>query len=58
MCIAKGVLFDFDMTLVDSSWGITSAMNALARAVGLPRVSRRRVLRTIGLPLERAWFEL
>ncbi|HPZ75802.1 MAG TPA: HAD family hydrolase [Thermosynergistes sp.] len=58
MCIAKGVLFDFDMTLVDSSWGITRAMNALARAVGLPRVSRRRVLRTIGLPLERAWFEL
>ncbi len=51
----EAVLFDFDMTLIDSSHAITSCMNGMAEDLGLPRVSREQVLSTIGLPIEAAW---
>ncbi|HAK41147.1 MAG TPA: hypothetical protein DCM24_04975 [Synergistaceae bacterium] len=52
---AKGaVLFDFDMTLVDSSIGITFCLNRLALSFGLARVSREEVVRTIGYPMDQA----
>lgn len=49
------VLFDFDMTLVDSSHAITHCMNGLAESRGLRLLTREEVLSTIGLPIEEAW---
>lgn len=49
------VLFDFDMTLVDSSYIITECTNLLADAKGLPRVTREELLKVIGLPIEESW---
>nr|WP_321503800.1 HAD family hydrolase [uncultured Dethiosulfovibrio sp.] len=46
------VLFDFDMTLVDSSQGITDCVNAVASKMGLPSVTKDQVLGIIGIPLE------
>ena len=46
------VLFDFDMTLVDSSYAITECTNLLADAKGLARVTREEILKVIGLPIE------
>lgn len=52
------VLFDFDMTLVDSSYIITECTNLLAEAKGLPRVTREELLKVIGLPIEESWRTL
>ncbi len=52
------VLFDFDMTLVDSSHGITDCMNAVASKMGLPLVTREQVLEIIGIPLEKSLHSL
>jgi HAD superfamily hydrolase (TIGR01509 family) len=54
----KAVLFDFDMTLIDSSHAITRCMNGMAEELDLPRVTRKQVLSTIGLPIEAAWRSL
>lgn len=54
----KALLFDFDMTLVDSSQGITHCLNLLAAAEGLPAVTREEVLRTIGDPIPLGWAKL
>lgn len=54
----KTVLFDFDMTLVDSSQGITDCMNAVASKMGLPSVTRDQVLELIGIPLEKSLHTL
>lgn len=54
----RAILFDFDMTLIDSSYAITSCMNGLARDLGLGEVTRQQVLSTIGLPIESAWETL
>jgi HAD superfamily hydrolase (TIGR01509 family) len=51
----RAILFDFDMTLIDSSFAITSCMNGLAKDLGLGEVTREQVLSTIGLPIESAW---
>ena len=51
----KAVLFDFDMTLVDSSYVITECMNRLAEAKGLRRITREELLSVIGLELEDSW---
>jgi len=47
-------LFDFDMTLVDSSFGISFCLNRLASSFGLPCVEREEVLGTIGYPMDQA----
>ncbi|WP_274531992.1 HAD family hydrolase [Dethiosulfovibrio peptidovorans] len=52
------VLFDFDMTLVDSSQGITDCMNAVAENMGLPKVTREQVLGIIGIPLAKGLHSL
>ena len=49
------VLFDFDMTLVDSSYVITECTNKLADLYGLRRITREELLTVIGLPLADAW---
>ena len=48
----KAVIFDFDMTLADSSYAIHHCSNLLARKFGLEEVSREVVLAGIGLPIE------
>ena len=50
----ESVLFDFDMTLVDSSRGITYCLNRLAGSFGLAEVTREEVTLTIGHPLDQA----
>lgn len=54
----RTVLFDFDMTLVDSSRGITDCMNSVAIKMGLPSVSRDQVMGIIGIPLEKGLHSL
>lgn len=54
----QAVLFDFDMTLIDSSHAITACMNGMARDLNLLEVTREQVLSTIGLPIEAAWRTL
>lgn len=49
------VLFDFDMTLVDSSYVITECTNKMADVYGLRRITREELMTVIGLPLEDAW---
>jgi len=48
------VLFDFDMTLVDSSHAITRCLNLVAQQFDLAPLSRSAVLAGIGLPMEEA----
>lgn len=54
----KAILFDFDMTLIDSSHAITACMNGMAKDLDLLEVTREQVLSTIGLPIEAAWRAL
>lgn len=51
----SAVIFDFDMTLADSSWAIHRCTNLLAKEFGLKEVPRELVLRGIGLPIEDCW---
>jgi HAD superfamily hydrolase (TIGR01509 family) len=52
------VIFDFDMTLVDSSYAIRDTMNMLAEREGLPPVTREDVLSVIGLPIRDSWMKV
>ena len=52
------VIFDFDMTLVDSSYAIRDTMNMLAEREGLPEVTREEVLSVIGLPIRDSWMKV
>ncbi|NLK18905.1 MAG: HAD family hydrolase, partial [Synergistaceae bacterium] len=54
----KCVIFDFDMTLVDSSYAIRDSMNMLAEWQGLPPVTRERVLEVIGMPIKESWIKI
>ena len=51
----KAVLFDFDMTLVDSSYAIHHCTNLLASYLGFEEISREKVLSAIGLTIEDSW---
>ncbi|OUO93783.1 HAD-IA family hydrolase [Cloacibacillus sp. An23] len=51
----KAALFDFDMTLVDSSWGIEHCTNEFAKLKGLRPVPRETVMAAIGLTIEDSW---
>lgn len=50
----SAALFDFDMTLIDSSFGVTFCLNRVAEVFALGSVTRDEVLRTIGYPMEEA----
>ena len=52
------VIFDFDMTLVDSAHAVTECMNMLADDKGMRRVSEYEMRALIGLPLEDEWRKL
>lgn len=49
------VLFDFDMTLADSSHAIHYCTNMLAKYAGVREVSLAEVKAGIGLPIEDSW---
>ena len=51
----RAVLFDFDMTLVDSSYAIHHCTNLLANSLGFKEISREEVLSAIGLTIEDSW---
>lgn len=48
----SAALFDFDMTLIDSSHGVTFCLNRVAEVFALRAVTRNEVLKTIGYPME------
>ena len=45
------MIFDHDMTIVDSSYALMEGFNLMADAVGLPRTTHDRVMACIALPL-------
>lgn len=49
------VLFDFDMTLADSSGAIFHCTNLLAKEHGLREIPMAEVKAAIGLPIEDSW---
>jgi HAD superfamily hydrolase (TIGR01549 family) len=51
-------LFDFDLTLMDTSYAITECTNAFAEKMGLRPVTREETLRVIGLPIAESWIGL
>jgi phosphoglycolate phosphatase len=51
-------LFDFDMTLMDTSYIITDCTNLLAEQFGLRRVTRDEILSVIGLEISDSWVRL
>ena len=46
------------MTLADSSYSITDALNLIAQSRGLRSVTREEILRVIGLPIADSWMAL
>jgi phosphoglycolate phosphatase len=48
------IVFDFDLTLADSSEGFVASHGFAARQVGLPPPDAAAILRTIGTPLVKA----
>jgi len=55
---AAAVIFDFDLTLADSSKGIIECANYAFERMELPRPPAHEVLRTIGLPLNATFSHL
>lgn len=51
----EAVLFDFDLTLADSTAGVIDCANHALTAVGLPAAKAGSVVRTIGLPLPQSF---
>jgi HAD superfamily hydrolase (TIGR01549 family) len=58
MKFRAAALFDFDLTLMDTSHIITECTNLLTDHFGLRRVSRDEMLRLIGLPIMDSWAAL
>ncbi|MDR0653187.1 MAG: HAD-IA family hydrolase [Synergistaceae bacterium] len=54
----RAALFDFDLTLMDTSYAITECTNAFAEKMGLRHVTREETLRVIGLPIAESWIGL
>ena len=55
---ARAALFDFDLTLMDTSYAITDCTNLLADEFGLRRVTRDELFKVIGLPILDTWVAL
>lgn len=51
----RAVLFDFDMTLIDSSDALLNNINKMASHFGRPGCSRERLLQVIGLNSDDFW---
>ena len=52
---AAAALFDFDLTLMDTSYAITDCTNMLADEFGLRHVTRDEMIKVIGLPILDSW---
>ena len=52
------VVFDFDLTLADSTDGVTECVNFALARLGLPARSAESIRRTIGLPLSETFRAL
>jgi HAD superfamily hydrolase (TIGR01549 family) len=50
----RNVLFDFDMTLVDSSEGVAAGLQGLSEVFSLRKPSKEEIRKTIGLPMPEA----
>ncbi|MDO4988468.1 MAG: HAD family hydrolase [Synergistes sp.] len=53
----RAAIFDFDMTLVDSSYAIVDCMNELAAKFGLREMTRERLLPFLSYTLVDTWRE-
>ena len=47
----KLMIFDHDMTIVDSSHAILAGLNLVAEAVGRPKATLAQVMRCIAMPM-------
>ncbi|MHA2393982.1 MAG: HAD family hydrolase [Promethearchaeota archaeon] len=54
----KGVIFDFDLTLADSSKGVVECVNHALKKLNFTEVSEREVSKTIGHSLEQTFMML
>jgi HAD superfamily hydrolase (TIGR01509 family) len=55
---ARAALFDFDLTLMDTSGAITDCTNMLADEFGLRRVTRDEMKKLIGLTILDSWVAI
>lgn len=56
--ILKAILFDFDMTLIDTSAALLRNVNMLARHFGKPQCSREKLMKVIGCNTRDFWLAL
>ena len=56
--MAQAIIFDFDLTLADSTKGIIECVNFALERLNLPRADDERIKRTIGMSLEDTFLRL
>ena len=56
--MARAIIFDFDLTLADSTKGIIECVNFVLERLNLPRADDERIKRTIGMSLENTFIRL
>lgn len=54
----RGIIFDFDFTLADSSKGVIECMNYAVKKLGFTEFSDEKIKKTIGLTLELSFIRL
>ncbi len=54
----KGIIFDFDYTLGDSTEGIVTCVNTALRRLGYDTADREEIRKTIGLDLQQTYLVL
>ena len=56
--MAQAIIFDFDLTLADSTKGIIECVNFALERLNLPQADDERIKRTIGMSLEDTFLRL
>ena len=56
--MARAIIFDFDLTLADSTKGIVECVNFALERLNLPRADDERIKRTIGMSLGDTFLSL
>ena len=56
--MTRAIIFDFDLTLADSTKGIIECVNFALERLNLPRADDERIKRTIGMSLEDTFLSL
>ena len=56
--MTRAIIFDFDLTLADSTKGIIECVNFALERLNLPRAGDERIKRTIGMSLEDTFLSL